>query len=146
MYDRRTKSGNTCTLRAEREEKNMNEAVVLHREAMDMLKQTSRTFFIPINFLEPTLRKTVASAYLCMRAIDEIEDHRTDADGPDVPLGKTPHQRRVYGTEQGHRDVTDDVGDGEAEDLLVHVAICYMAIWLCGYVVMWLCGDRIMLG
>ena len=75
MYDRRTKSGHTCTLRAEREEKNMNEAVVLHREAMDMLKQTSRTFFIPINFLEPTLRKTVASAYLCMRAIDEIEDH-----------------------------------------------------------------------
>lgn len=75
MYDRSTKSGNTCTLRAEREEQNMNEAVVLHREAMDMLKQTSRTFFIPINFLEPTLRKTVASAYLCMRAIDEIEDH-----------------------------------------------------------------------
>jgi farnesyl-diphosphate farnesyltransferase len=53
----------------------MNEAKVLHREAMDVLKQTSRTFFIPINFLEPKLRKTVASAYLCMRAIDEIEDH-----------------------------------------------------------------------
>ncbi|WP_342542319.1 phytoene/squalene synthase family protein [Paenisporosarcina sp. FSL H8-0542] len=53
----------------------MSEAVLLQREAMDVLKQTSRTFFIPINFLEPTLRKTVASAYLCMRAIDEIEDH-----------------------------------------------------------------------
>lgn len=53
----------------------MSEAVILHREAMDVLKQTSRTFFIPISFLEPTLRKTVASAYLCMRAIDEIEDH-----------------------------------------------------------------------
>ena len=53
----------------------MSEAALLQREAMDVLKQTSRTFFIPINFLEPTLRKTVASAYLCMRAIDEIEDH-----------------------------------------------------------------------
>ena len=53
----------------------MREAMVLQREAMDVLKKTSRTFFIPINFLEPKLRKTVASAYLCMRAIDEIEDH-----------------------------------------------------------------------
>nr|WP_307325412.1 phytoene/squalene synthase family protein [Evansella vedderi] len=40
-----------------------------------MLKQTSRTFYIPITLLEPTLKKTVSSAYLCMRAIDEIEDH-----------------------------------------------------------------------
>ncbi|MBD7944799.1 phytoene/squalene synthase family protein [Psychrobacillus sp. AK 1817] len=44
---------------------------------MDMLKKTSRTFYIPITFLEPTLKKAVASAYLCMRAIDEIEDHET---------------------------------------------------------------------
>nr|WP_280770471.1 phytoene/squalene synthase family protein [Salipaludibacillus daqingensis] len=42
---------------------------------MRMLKLTSRTFYIPITLLEPTLKKTVASAYLCMRAIDEIEDH-----------------------------------------------------------------------
>ncbi|RSL33488.1 phytoene/squalene synthase family protein [Salibacterium salarium] len=42
---------------------------------MAMLKHTSRTFYIPITFLEPTLKKAVASAYLCMRAIDEIEDH-----------------------------------------------------------------------
>lgn len=47
----------------------------LYREAMRVLKQTSRTFYIPITLLKPTLRKTVASAYLCMRAIDEIEDH-----------------------------------------------------------------------
>lgn len=40
-----------------------------------MLKETSRTFFIPISFLEPVLKKTVGSAYLCMRAIDELEDH-----------------------------------------------------------------------
>lgn len=63
----------------------MSEAVVLQREAMDVLKKTSRTFFIPISFLEPKLRKTVASAYLCMRAIDEIEDH------PDMLAGTKSH-------------------------------------------------------
>lgn len=49
----------------------------LNKEAMRVLKQTSRTFYIPIKLLNPTLRKTVGSAYLCMRAIDEIEDHET---------------------------------------------------------------------
>ncbi|MFC4736623.1 squalene/phytoene synthase family protein [Bacillus daqingensis] len=44
------------------------------KEAMKMLKDTSRTFYIPITLLHPELKKTVASAYLCMRAIDEIED------------------------------------------------------------------------
>ncbi|MCZ2259649.1 phytoene/squalene synthase family protein [Sporosarcina sp. G11-34] len=47
----------------------------LQKEAMHVLKLTSRTFYIPIKMLNPTLRKTVGSAYLCMRAIDEIEDH-----------------------------------------------------------------------
>lgn len=42
-----------------------------------MLKKTSRTFYIPITMLGSTLKKTVGSAYLCMRAIDEIEDHET---------------------------------------------------------------------
>ncbi|SDO57604.1 squalene/phytoene synthase family protein [Alkalicoccus daliensis] len=46
----------------------------LQKEAMKMLKDTSRTFYIPITLLNPSLKKTVASAYLCMRAIDEIED------------------------------------------------------------------------
>ncbi len=49
----------------------------LQKEAMHILKLTSRTFYIPIKLLNPTLRKTVGSAYLCMRAIDEIEDHET---------------------------------------------------------------------
>lgn len=52
----------------------MSEAKRLQKEAMHILKLTSRTFYIPINLLKPTLKKTVASAYLCMRAIDEIED------------------------------------------------------------------------
>jgi farnesyl-diphosphate farnesyltransferase len=43
--------------------------------ALDMLGQTSRTFLIPIQRLPPGLIEAVGSAYLCMRAIDEIEDH-----------------------------------------------------------------------
>jgi farnesyl-diphosphate farnesyltransferase len=53
----------------------LNDVVKLEKEAMKMLKETSRTFYIPIKLLKPTLRKTVGAAYLCMRAIDEIEDH-----------------------------------------------------------------------
>lgn len=53
----------------------MSKVANLQKESMVMLKETSRTFFIPISFLEPALKKTVGSAYLCMRAIDEIEDH-----------------------------------------------------------------------
>ncbi|WP_071518120.1 phytoene/squalene synthase family protein [Geitlerinema sp. PCC 9228] len=44
------------------------------QEALDILQQTSRTFYIPIVRLPPKLQEAVASAYLCMRAIDEIED------------------------------------------------------------------------
>jgi len=40
-----------------------------------VLKETSRTFFIPISRLPAQLQNTIGSAYLCMRAIDEIEDH-----------------------------------------------------------------------
>ena len=47
----------------------------LRKDALEILKQTSRTFYIPINGLPDTLKDAVASAYLCMRAIDEIEDH-----------------------------------------------------------------------
>lgn len=45
------------------------------KEAMRVLKETSRTFYIPITFLKSDLKHSVASAYLVMRAIDEIEDH-----------------------------------------------------------------------
>ncbi|MBF0737615.1 phytoene/squalene synthase family protein [Staphylococcus arlettae] len=45
------------------------------KDAMRVLKETSRTFYIPITFLDNELKHTVASAYLVMRAIDEIEDH-----------------------------------------------------------------------
>ncbi|MBD2563403.1 squalene/phytoene synthase family protein [Nostoc sp. UIC 10607] len=47
----------------------------LRRDALQILKETSRTFYIPISLLPPGLQEAVASAYLCMRAIDEIEDN-----------------------------------------------------------------------
>jgi farnesyl-diphosphate farnesyltransferase len=49
----------------------------LRSDALQILKETSRTFYIPISILPPGLQEAVASAYLCMRAIDEIEDHPT---------------------------------------------------------------------
>src|SRR5579884_200563 len=40
-----------------------------------MLEKTSRTFFIPISRLPAGLQEAVMSGYLCLRAIDEVEDH-----------------------------------------------------------------------
>lgn len=45
--------------------------------ALDVLKKTSRTFFIPISRLPAELQDAVMSGYLCLRAIDEVEDHPT---------------------------------------------------------------------
>ncbi|MDV3002015.1 MAG: hypothetical protein N5P05_003621 [Chroococcopsis gigantea SAG 12.99] len=47
----------------------------LRDNALTILKETSRTFYIPISRLPDGLQDAVASAYLCMRAIDEVEDH-----------------------------------------------------------------------
>ncbi|AFY73314.1 phytoene/squalene synthetase [Synechococcus sp. PCC 7502] len=47
----------------------------LRKDALEVLKETSRTFYIPISRLPSGLQEAVTSAYLCMRAIDEIEDH-----------------------------------------------------------------------
>ena len=47
----------------------------LRKDALEILKETSRTFYIPISRLPSGLQEAVASAYLCMRSIDEIEDH-----------------------------------------------------------------------
>jgi farnesyl-diphosphate farnesyltransferase len=44
-------------------------------DALDMLKKTSRTFFIPISRLPAGLQDAVMAGYLCLRAIDEVEDH-----------------------------------------------------------------------
>lgn len=47
----------------------------LRKNALKTLKETSRTFYIPISRLPEGLQEAVTSAYLCMRSIDEIEDH-----------------------------------------------------------------------
>lgn len=67
----------------------MNDAK-LEKDAMHMLKETSRTFYIPITLLKRQLKLTVGAAYLCMRAIDEIEDHETlEAEVKETLLRKT---------------------------------------------------------
>ncbi|MBV6622514.1 MAG: phytoene/squalene synthase family protein [Rivularia sp. (in: Bacteria)] len=45
------------------------------KNALKALEETSRTFYIPISRLPSGLQEATASAYLCMRAIDEVEDH-----------------------------------------------------------------------
>ena len=52
----------------------MTNQSVLHKKAMDFLLTMSRTFYIPISHLPAGLQEAIGSAYLCMRAIDEIED------------------------------------------------------------------------
>jgi farnesyl-diphosphate farnesyltransferase len=49
--------------------------MALLRDALEILEETSRTFYIPISRLPLGLQEAVTSAYLCMRAIDQIEDH-----------------------------------------------------------------------
>ena len=49
--------------------------MVVQQDALRVLEETSRTFYIPVSRLPEGLQEAVASGYLCMRAIDEIEDH-----------------------------------------------------------------------
>lgn len=51
--------------------------MAIYEEAMNTLKITSRTFYLPIIRLPKGLQEAVASGYLCLRAIDEVEDHPT---------------------------------------------------------------------
>ncbi|KRW99795.1 Terpenoid synthase [Pseudocohnilembus persalinus] len=56
------------------------------KDALTILKETSRTFFVPISKLNGDPKDAVASAYLCLRAIDEIEDHEKIANKDKVKL------------------------------------------------------------
>ena len=49
--------------------------VSIDENVLNMLKKTSRTFCIPISRLPTGLQEAVTSGYLCLRAIDEVEDH-----------------------------------------------------------------------
>ncbi|HWE61296.1 MAG TPA: phytoene/squalene synthase family protein [Chloroflexota bacterium] len=48
---------------------------MINDAALDLLAKTSRTFYIPISRLPTGLQEAVMSGYLCLRAIDEVEDH-----------------------------------------------------------------------
>lgn len=63
----------------------------LLQEAQEVLTQTSRTFVIPISRLEGSLNHVVMASYLCMRSIDEIEDH------PILPKEDKIHLLRTVG-------------------------------------------------
>jgi len=47
----------------------------LEKSANDVLRETSRTFYLSIVRLPPRIKEAVMSSYLSLRAIDEIEDH-----------------------------------------------------------------------
>lgn len=57
-----------------------------YKNVEQMLEATSRTFYIPIMGLPPRLKEAVMSAYLCLRAIDEIEDHPTLAPSSKITI------------------------------------------------------------
>ena len=95
----------------------------LQNRALETLKQTSRTFYIPIVRLPGELQDAVASAYLCMRAIDEIEDT------PD--LDNHTKAELLRGISQRMQEVTDveayaRIGADLAcySDVLPEVSLC----------------------
>ncbi|NEO42101.1 MAG: phytoene/squalene synthase family protein [Moorea sp. SIOASIH] len=73
-----------------------------HNDALKVLEETSRTFYIPIIRLPPHLQEAVASAYLCMRAIDEIEDHGELDNGTKSFLLHRVSETLQEGTDQFH--------------------------------------------
>ena len=77
----------------------------------EILKQTSRTFYIPISCLPDELKRTVTSAYLCMRAIDDIEDSDLLDNNSKVQLLRSISlnlQSQHYSNEQDH--FSEDLG------------------------------------
>lgn len=73
-------------------------------DALKMLELTSRTFYIPIVRLPASLKEAVTSAYLCLRAIDEIEDHPHLA--PTVKVALLQKISRSLQSGIGHLDIT----------------------------------------
>jgi len=54
----------------------ISQSTELHPKLEVGLRLNSRTFYLPVMKLRGNLQTAVASAYLCFRAIDEIEDHQ----------------------------------------------------------------------
>jgi farnesyl-diphosphate farnesyltransferase len=83
--------------------------MTLRTDALQTLKGTSRTFYIPIRRLPDGLLEAVSSAYLCLRAIDEVEDHPNLNNATKAAL-----LRRISLNLQAAADdrSTDSFGDG----------------------------------
>src|SRR5260370_26009431 len=62
-------------------------------DAWRVLQETSRTFILPIAQLPAGLQEAIASAYLCMRAIDELEDHPRLEGAEKISLLRQVNQR-----------------------------------------------------
>jgi farnesyl-diphosphate farnesyltransferase len=94
----------------------MSQTVAITRDrAMSVLKATSRTFYIPIALLPDGLKEAVASAYLCMRAIDEIEDHPTLDGSVKASLLRRLSLKLQAGTgDRQHDDFSIDWGSAAA--------------------------------
>lgn len=90
----------------------MRNKAKLQKEAMHILKLTSRTFYIPISLLKPVLKETVGSAYLCMRAIDEIEDHEMlDSETKQRLLRSTSILLKSEFDDQAYRELVEPYKD-----------------------------------
>ncbi|SRR5579883_1352935 len=83
----------------------------LRKTALEVLAETSRTFYIPISRLPAGLKEAVAAAYLCMRAIDEIEDH------PD--LDNVLKAKLLHAISLSFQAATDAIDEHSLETLLI---------------------------
>ncbi|MBN1146037.1 MAG: phytoene/squalene synthase family protein [Anaerolineales bacterium] len=93
----------------------------LQEEALMVLEATSRTFFIPISRLPARLLDAVGSGYLCMRAIDEIEDHPGLENGSKASLLRGVS--RVLQSTSGALENGLDMVWGVQRDLLPEVTL-----------------------
>jgi farnesyl-diphosphate farnesyltransferase len=76
----------------------------LELDATEVLKQTSRTFYLSIVRLPPRIKEAVMSSYLSLRAIDEIEDHaRFDKATKISLLCEISHELQVRDSLLAHR-------------------------------------------
>jgi farnesyl-diphosphate farnesyltransferase len=96
--------------------------VTLREDAINVLKETSRTFYIPIVRLPGELQDAVTSAYLCMRAIDEIEDH-PELDGSTKASLLTTVSQALQTGRDGAEFAGSFALSGEYRDLLPEVTL-----------------------
>jgi farnesyl-diphosphate farnesyltransferase len=104
------------------ENQERSEDMDLRRDALQILKDTSRTFFIPISILPTGLQEAVASAYLCMRAIDEVEDHPELDNQTKVKLLRTISSTLQAGID-GFAVDAFSLGFGDYENILPEVTL-----------------------